>query len=492
MGVAYGAKISGIRLISSSPSDADEASALTYKLAINSVYSNSWGPNDDGRTLEGPGLLCSDAFRTGAVMGRGGLGSIYVYASGNGASLGDDCNFDGYANNIYTIPIGAITDQNVIAPYSEGCAALYAVTYSSGGKAMITTSDIKNGCTSAHSGTSAAAPIAAGMIALALSVRPELTWRDVQYLVIHSARAVASDDAGWVVNGAGLRVHHRYGFGNLDAELLVENSKNWTLVPQQFSFTTDTFSPEVKIAQASRMPTTVTFVVEDSNEEIPRKLEHVTVTVTITHPKRGNLVITLTSPQGTTSLLAPPRPYDSSSNGFPGWTFTTVRSWGEDPSGTWTLTIQDVSAATPQGELTSWSMQFYGQNATEQQVVPTPPFTLTPILIAAGLALVAIVLLISCIVWCRWRRADAGRGRHHRVAAADDYDDDDDDDADSLALASASLVAANNKELYEVTYPQDNNNDHAAGDGAVYGNDDAGGGPGAPDDDRQRLNVDSD
>lgn len=46
------------------------------------------------------------------------------------------------------------------------------------------------GCTEAHTGTSAAAPLAAGMIALMLQVRPCLTWRDVQHLIAFTATKV--------------------------------------------------------------------------------------------------------------------------------------------------------------------------------------------------------------------------------------------------------------------------------------------------------------
>lgn len=46
------------------------------------------------------------------------------------------------------------------------------------------------GCTETHTGTSAAAPLAAGMIALMLQVRPCLTWRDVQHLIAFTATKV--------------------------------------------------------------------------------------------------------------------------------------------------------------------------------------------------------------------------------------------------------------------------------------------------------------
>ena len=42
----------------------------------------------------------------GAAQGRYGYGNIYVFASGNGGQLKDNCNFDGYANSIYTLTVG--------------------------------------------------------------------------------------------------------------------------------------------------------------------------------------------------------------------------------------------------------------------------------------------------------------------------------------------------------------------------------------------------
>jgi kexin len=57
--------------------------------------------------------------------------------------------------------------------YSELCPAIMITTYSSSGGGMegIHTTDWKSGCTDQHGGTSAAAPLAAGIYALLLSVR---------------------------------------------------------------------------------------------------------------------------------------------------------------------------------------------------------------------------------------------------------------------------------------------------------------------------------
>ena len=38
-----------------------------------------------------------------ATTGRNGLGSVYVWAAGNGGKNNDNCNYDGYANSPFTI-----------------------------------------------------------------------------------------------------------------------------------------------------------------------------------------------------------------------------------------------------------------------------------------------------------------------------------------------------------------------------------------------------
>jgi kexin len=132
VGVAYDSKIAGIRILSKMISDADEAVAMTYDYQHNHIYSCSWGPPDDGRSMDAPGILIRRAMLKGIQQGRGGLGSIYVFASGNGAANDDNCNFDGYTNSIYSITVGAIDRKGQHPYYSEKCSAQLVVTYSSG------------------------------------------------------------------------------------------------------------------------------------------------------------------------------------------------------------------------------------------------------------------------------------------------------------------------------------------------------------------------
>lgn len=65
-------------------------------------------------------------------QGRGGLGSIFVWASGNGGREHDSCNCDGYTNSIYTLSISSATQSGNVPWYSEACSSTLATTYSSG------------------------------------------------------------------------------------------------------------------------------------------------------------------------------------------------------------------------------------------------------------------------------------------------------------------------------------------------------------------------
>jgi len=132
VGVAYDSKIAGLRILSKAISDADEAIAMNYDFQHNQIYSCSWGPPDDGKSMDAPGILIRRAMLNAVQNGRGGLGSIYVFASGNGAASDDNCNFDGYTNSIYSITVGAVDRKGQHPYYSELCSASLVVTYSSG------------------------------------------------------------------------------------------------------------------------------------------------------------------------------------------------------------------------------------------------------------------------------------------------------------------------------------------------------------------------
>jgi hypothetical protein len=60
-----------------------------------------------------------------------------------------------------------------------------------------------------------------------------MTWRDVQYLLAYTSDSSRLINSAWRVNGAGLRVSHKHGFGAIDAEAMVTRAKRWINVPSQ-------------------------------------------------------------------------------------------------------------------------------------------------------------------------------------------------------------------------------------------------------------------
>ncbi|KAF9116564.1 pheromone processing endoprotease [Mortierella sp. AM989] len=369
VGVAYGAKVAGLRILSGQITDADEAAALNYRFQENHIYSCSWGPTDDGRSLDAPRGVVKDALVNGIKNGRSGKGSIFVFATGNGGSQDDDCNFDGYTNSLYTISIGAIDRAQRHPYYSEACSAQLAVTYSNGGGSAIYTCDVgERRCFEQHGGTSAAAPIAAGIIALALSVRPDLTWRDVQYLLMTTAIPISLNDSDWKETASGRLFNHKFGYGSLDAYRFVEAAKTFkSLRPQ-----TSLHPPAIhvrKVIPRGRKGVSSIFKVTKKDLEARRvqlgTLEHITVTVNIEHERRGDVEVILMSPNKIESRLGVKRRFDNATTGFINWTFMTVKHWEENPIGEWTLTVRDQDNPSYSGKFVSWRIKFWGERSKE-------------------------------------------------------------------------------------------------------------------------------
>lgn len=388
-GTAPEATLVGMRLISAAATDAQEAEAMDHRNDIIQVKSNSWGPNDDAATVEGPGTLTRAALANATSSGRGGLGTIILWAGGNGGDVGDNSNYDGYANSIYTMAIGAYDSQNRRAYYSEPGANLIAVAPSSGLSPSlgITTVDrsgsvgYNTGSTSGEisdanytqtfGGTSSATPTMAGIVADLLQSKPTLGWRDVQEIFIRSAKKVNPTNSGWANNGAGFHFHHDYGAGLVDAAAAIALASTWTNLPATATpVTSSQTGLSVTIPNNNATGITRSFDLSSSN----LRVEQVTVNVGINHNSSGDLAITLTSPSGMVSRLA--EGHTDPNNHFNGWTFMSTRHWGENSAGVWTLRIVDnTNGNAISGSLSSATLTVYGTNATP--VNPPPIVQIT-------------------------------------------------------------------------------------------------------------------
>ena len=266
----------------------------------------------------------------------------------------------------------------------ERCSAKMASMFVSNpfSDVSVATTFVDGECQIDFEGTSAATAVASGAVALALEANPELTWRDVQYLIVYTSNSDILTGDDLATNGAGLNFSHHFGFGAIDAEALVTRARHWINVPQQLKASIP-FSENTTVSPSSNEVISVPYTGDvGSLEHVVVQLSTLFVDTWEGHyesayedlsydyynewahhvtPNRGDIQIELRSPRGTTSILLPYRTRDSWPGKYNNWPFMSVHFWGEDPSGEWTLTItntnyQDISSV----QISDVQFIFYG------------------------------------------------------------------------------------------------------------------------------------
>ncbi|OXA61252.1 Furin-like protease 2 [Folsomia candida] len=344
---------------------------------------------DTGKTVDGPGPLARRAFIYGVTNGRRGLGSIFIWASGNGGRHVDSCNCDGYTNSIFTLSISSATQGGYKPWYLEECASTLATTYSSGTPTLdksVATVDMDGRlrpdhiCTVEHTGTSASAPLAAGIAALALEANPNLTWRDLQHLVVMTSRPdPLVKEEGWYVNGVQRKFSHKFGYGLMDAGKMVDLAVDWGGVPPQHICKSREIREDREIPGAHLGKVKVFMDVDGcagTNSEI-RYLEHVQCKISLRFFPRGNLRILLTSPMGTTSVLLFERPRDVSvinpsraQISMTGHFYPFIFGGNKLTGNRWTLEIINSGSRriNQPGILKKWQLILYGTDLNPQRL----------------------------------------------------------------------------------------------------------------------------
>ncbi|MFB2970208.1 S8 family serine peptidase [Aerosakkonema sp. BLCC-F183] len=367
-GVAPLASLAGLRLVADAVTDEQIAMALTHKNQDIDIYNNSWKLQD---RLIKPALTMA-AMKEGTNLGRRGLGNNYVFGAGNDEWTGGNVNYNGLANSRYAIAVAAIDHTGEQTIYSEPGAPLLVSAYSSGSGVGITTTDLmgNNGYsagdyTNRFGGTSAAAPLVSGAIALMLEANPNLSWRDVQHILVRTAKQNDPTDLDWTTNGAGYHINHKYGFGAIDADAAVRLAKNWVSAGDEVMVSSDLQNVLENIPDGDEQ-TGVTSTVSINDDISIEKLE---VLFDANHNDWSDLKLVLTSPDGTQSILADYISSDSNvSNRLTPlssiWTFTSARHWGESSKGEWKLQAFDREGNQVEGKWNSWRLNIYGAKAT--------------------------------------------------------------------------------------------------------------------------------
>jgi subtilisin-like proprotein convertase family protein len=200
-----------------------------------------------------------------------------------------------------------------------------------------------------------------GVIALMLEANPNLGYRDIQEILAYSARQTDFLNSGWQANGAnnwnggGLHVSHDYGFGLVDAHAAVRLAETWQA---QSRYDNEYYLSTFRSVNQS-IPDGFSGISDTVTMTGALQIDFVEVDLNLIHPYRGDLVVTLTSPNGTESVLVnrPGNGGDTGDNIV--FTLSSTHHWGENSAGDWTLTVRDL-ANQDVGLLNSWTLNLYG------------------------------------------------------------------------------------------------------------------------------------
>lgn len=437
-GVAPQARVAGFQFIES----AQTTSIMVHQASGDfDIFNYSYGTGINADFEDEPLYIAQ--LRDRVTNGRDGLGQLFVKAAGNeyfifcdwNEDLGGFCgpqnaNIPAENNSPFIIVAGATGVDFTVASYSNAGSNIWVTapggedgdefpalittdlaTCSQGfstntglwdfnqfetanGSSTFTTFNPQCNYTSMMNGTSSATPVVSGVIALLLSVAPDLTWRDVKHILMASADFVHPSsgntghpypvldlaghvyEQGWVTNAAGFHHHNWYGFGRVNAASAVAMALGGYVPLPSAWFETN---PDFDDAGEGLNAINQTIPDADANgvespllvNPYPADLivESVQLKIKISHAHVGQVGVELTSPNGTKSILLninnalfvtteggtqPDADLDV--------VLTTHAFYGESAvgPGDWTVKVIDGFDDNVVGTLDSWSLNILG------------------------------------------------------------------------------------------------------------------------------------
>ncbi|MER5181810.1 S8 family serine peptidase [Streptomyces sp. NPDC002896] len=317
-GVAKAAKIVAVRVLD------DDGSGTTDGVVagIDWVTQNAVKPAVANMSLGGG----ADTVLDTAVANSIASGVTYAVAAGN-----DNANASSYspARVASAITVGSTTSSDARSSFSNYGSV---VDIFAPGSSILSTYNTSDTATSTLSGTSMATPHVTGAAAVYLGENPSATPSQV-------ASALTSAAATGVITSPGT------GSPNRLLQITPSGSGGGTDPGTSFESTTDVSVPDAGSAVYS--PITVSGLSGNAPSDL-------SVSVNIVHTYRGDLVIDLVAPDGSTYRLKNSSSSDSADNVSATY---TVNASSEAANGTWQLKVQDVYSADT-GYINSWKLTF--------------------------------------------------------------------------------------------------------------------------------------
>lgn len=310
---------------------------------------------------------------------RNGKGRIFTFAAGNEREKYGNSNLSYLANNRFAITVAALNHKDSYSFYSNPGSNVLVSAY--GGEryyeaptiattllmgqsyyeeelhnekgALTSPLDTQRNYTVAMNGTSGATPMVSGAIALTLQACPQLTYRDVKWLIAHSATKVDIDNHEWRQNGAGLWHNINYGYGKINTKKMIDicRSRYFNLLEEEKSVSYE------KVVNAP-IPDNNTTIDVDINVDDDLIIEWVGLHIKSDHPYSGDLAIELISPNDTITKIITPNEirFDAYSEGF---RFSSHAFIGEKSQGKWRVVVRDEHEKD-NGILQEIKLEIYG------------------------------------------------------------------------------------------------------------------------------------